>query len=67
MKMIVHRHLLCLNLFRFVKLVNLYVTNLLQSFSEKFFLGQIYQAFKIFYVDQGLKLKIIGWCNMFML
>ena len=49
MKMIVHRHLLCLNLFRFVKLVNLYVTNLLQSFSEKFFLGQIYQAFKIFY------------------
>ena len=35
MKMIVHRHLLCLNLSRFVKLVNLYVTNLLQSFSEK--------------------------------
>ena len=47
MKMIVHRHLLCLNLFRFVKLVNLYVTKLLQSsFQKNFFLVRITRLLK---------------------
>lgn len=55
MKMIVHRHLLCLNLSRFVKLVNLYVNNLLQSFSEKMFSwSELPGFYNILQVDQGL-------------